>query len=428
MAEPQLLTPSTAHPAFAKAAKYLDVEHVLVPVGDDGRADVAATVAAIGRAHRARRRIGALLPVRRHRPDHRARRRGGRTGRPVPHRRLPRRLAAAVVGAARPAGRRRGTSGSPASRRISADIHKYGYTFKGASIVAYRSRDLLERQFFWYDDWPGGLYASGTPAGTRPAPPIAGAWAAINLLGADGYLRMAQQVLEATTRFRAGIDAIDGVTITGAPDMSVMELTTDPASDIAVDIGGIGDVMDDRGWHLDRQQGGLHLMLSPYHLADRRPLPRRPRRRGRRARPEPRQGRHLRGRGLTFAGQPVRCRPHRGPSSRMGRDKALIEVDGVPMAKRVADALAAGGARPGALHRRRPGGAGGARPRVDRPTTTRVRVRSAGFLTALEWVDDGPWDTVVVSACDHPWLDGETVENLLFGLIKAPLARPADRP
>ena len=77
---------------------------------------------------------------------------------------------------------------------------------------------------------------------------------------------MARQVLEATTRFRAGIDAIDGVTITGAPDMSVMELTTDPASDIAVDIGGIGDVMDDRGWHLDRQQGGLHLMLSPYHL------------------------------------------------------------------------------------------------------------------------------------------------------------------
>ena len=23
--------------------------------------------------------------------------------------------------------------------------------------------------------------------------------------------------------------------------------------------------MDDRGWNLDRQQGGLHLMLSPYH-------------------------------------------------------------------------------------------------------------------------------------------------------------------
>ena len=26
-------------------------------------------------------------------------------------------------------------------------------------------------------------------------------------------------------------------------------------------------LMDDRGWHLDRQQGGLHLMISPAHLA-----------------------------------------------------------------------------------------------------------------------------------------------------------------
>ena len=29
--------------------------------------------------------------------------------------------------------------------------------------------------------------------------------------------------------------------------------------------GAVGDVMDDRGWNLDRQQGGLHLMVSPYH-------------------------------------------------------------------------------------------------------------------------------------------------------------------
>ena len=25
-------------------------------------------------------------------------------------------------------------------------------------------------------------------------------------------------------------------------------------------------MLDDRGWNLDRQQGGLHLMVSPYHL------------------------------------------------------------------------------------------------------------------------------------------------------------------
>ena len=30
-------------------------------------------------------------------------------------------------------------------------------------------------------------------------------------------------------------------------------------------MAGVGDIMDGRGWNLDRQQGGLHLMLSPYH-------------------------------------------------------------------------------------------------------------------------------------------------------------------
>jgi hypothetical protein len=48
--------------------------------------------------------------------------------------------------------------------------------------------------------------------------------------------------------------------------MSVMEFGSD-----TLDVFAVADVMDDRGWHLDRQQGGLHLMVSPYHakVADR---------------------------------------------------------------------------------------------------------------------------------------------------------------
>ena len=46
-----------------------------------------------------------------------------------------------------------------------------------------------------------------------------------------------------------------------------MEVGSDDASTSAPS----DDVMDDRGWNLDRQQGGLHLMISPYHakVADR---------------------------------------------------------------------------------------------------------------------------------------------------------------
>ncbi|HWJ61327.1 MAG TPA: aminotransferase class V-fold PLP-dependent enzyme [Acidimicrobiales bacterium] len=259
IAEPQLLTPSTAHPAFAKAAKYLDLEHILVPVGPDGRADVAATEAAI--TERTGLVVGSApcypygviddIPA---------------LAGMAQERGILFHTDACLGGWILPWWERLGEEVAPWDFRvpgvtsISADIHKYGYTFKGASTVLYKSRDLLSHQFFWYDDWPGGLYASGTSAGTRSAAPIAGAWAAINHLGEDGYLRLTEIVRDTTRKMQAGIEAIDGLRITHAPDLSLFEIGSD-----TLDIGAVGDVMDDRGWNLDRQQGGLHLMLSPYH-------------------------------------------------------------------------------------------------------------------------------------------------------------------
>jgi sphinganine-1-phosphate aldolase len=259
IAEPQLLTPSTAHPAFAKAAKYLDVEHIRIPVGDDGRADVAATEAAITD------RTGLIVGSAPCYPygviDDIAALAGLALERDILFH-----TDACLGGWILPWWERLGEDVPPWDFRvpgvtsISADIHKYGYTFKGASTVLYKSRELLQHQFFWYDDWPGGLYASGTAAGTRSAAPIAGAWAAINHLGEDGYLRLTEIVQDTTRRLQAGIEAIDGVRITHQPDVSLFEFGSDTH-----DIGAIGDVMDDKGWNLDRQQGGLHLMISPYH-------------------------------------------------------------------------------------------------------------------------------------------------------------------
>jgi glutamate/tyrosine decarboxylase-like PLP-dependent enzyme len=264
IAEPQLLTPATAHPAFAKAAKYLDVEHVLVPVGEDGRADVAATAEAL--TDRTGLVVGSapcypygvIDPI-------------ADLAAMASERGILFHTDACLGGWLLPWWERLGEAVVPWDFRvpgvtsISADVHKYGYTFKGASVVLYRSRELLQNQFFWYDDWPGGLYASGTSAGTRSAAPIAGAWAAINHLGVDGYMRLAESVRSTTRRFRAGIAAIEGLRVTHEPDMSLFEFGSDPASSVPVDIGAVGDRMDDRGWNLDRQQGGLHLMVSPYH-------------------------------------------------------------------------------------------------------------------------------------------------------------------
>ena len=269
VAEPRIVLPSTAHPAFAKACHYLDVEEVRVPVGADGRADVAATLAAVDPStalvvgSAPCYPFGVVDPI----PELAAlaSERGA-----LCH------VDACLGGWLLPFLERLGEPIPPWDFRVegvtsvSADVHKYGWCFKGASLLVHRDEDQLRRQYFLFDGWPGGLYGSATTAGTRPAAPIAAAWATVSHLGLDGYLRLADQVRAVARRFRDGIDGIQGIHVTGDPVPGVLQIAadTDPATDAAVlDIGAVGDVMDDRGWHLDRQQGGLHAILSPSHLA-----------------------------------------------------------------------------------------------------------------------------------------------------------------
>jgi glutamate/tyrosine decarboxylase-like PLP-dependent enzyme len=267
--EPRIVLPSTAHPAFAKACHYLDVEEVRIPVGADGRADVAATLAAVDPStalvvgSAPCYPFGVVDPI----PELAAlaAERGA-----LCH------VDACLGGWLLPFLERLGEPIPPWDFRVdgvtsvSADVHKYGWCFKGASLLVHRDEDQLRRQYFLFDGWPGGLYGSATTAGTRPAAPIAAAWATVSHLGLDGYLRLADQVGAVARRFRDGIDGTQGIHITGDPVPGVLQIAADadPATGAAVlDIGAVGDVMDDRGWHLDRQQGGLHAILSPSHLA-----------------------------------------------------------------------------------------------------------------------------------------------------------------
>jgi sphinganine-1-phosphate aldolase len=261
IAEPTIVLPSTAHPAFAKACHYLDVGEVRVPVAPDGRADLTATAAAVD--ERTALVVGSAPCYPYGVVD------------PIPelaalaaqHGALCH-VDACLGGWLLPFLEQLGEPVPPWDFRVegvtslSADIHKYGWSFKGTSLLLHRDEDLLRLQYFLYDGWPGGLYGSATTAGTRPAAPIAAAWATINHLGRDGYLRLADQVRTAASRLRAGIEAIDGLHVTGDPVPGVMEITSD-----TVDVSAVGDVMDDRGWHLDRQQGGLHAIISPSHVA-----------------------------------------------------------------------------------------------------------------------------------------------------------------
>jgi sphinganine-1-phosphate aldolase len=263
---PQIITATTAHPAFAKACKYLDVEQIKVDLGDDLRIGADQVQAAV---HSQTAMLVVSAPCYPYGViDHVT-----EVAALADELGILCHVDACLGGWMLPFWERLGEEVPPWDFRvdgvtsISADIHKYGYAYKGASVLLHCSRDLLSHQFFLYDDWPGGLYGSSTTAGTRPGPPIAGAWTAIRTLGEDGYLRLATKVRDATHMVQEGIAGIDGLHITGTPDMSVFEISTTPDGEDADDAtGAIGDVMEDKGWRLDRQNGGLHLMFSPYHL------------------------------------------------------------------------------------------------------------------------------------------------------------------
>jgi len=256
---PTVVACDTVHPAVAKACHYLGVELITTPHRSDLRADPEAmtavmddrTILVVGSAPCYP--FGVIDPI----PAIAAM---------AAERGVLCHVDACLGGWMLPWMERLGRDVPPWDFRVegvtslSADIHKYGYAFKGVSTIAYRDPAMVRLQWFLYSNWPGGLYGSPTTAGTRPVAAMAGAWAALNFLGEQGYLAKAAQVLEATDAFAAGIEVIDGLEVHGSPDMTLFEFGSS-----VYDIGAIGDVMDDRGWNLDRQEGGLHLMVFPYH-------------------------------------------------------------------------------------------------------------------------------------------------------------------
>ena len=260
--QPELLAPVSAHPAFAKAAAYLDLKHVQVPLCDDYRADVNAaaklltenTALMVGSAPNYP--FGVIDPI----PELAAL---------AAERGISFHTDACLGGFLLPFYERLGVNVPPFDFRvpgvttISADVHKYGYCTKGASVIVHREAEHLRKyQLFVYRDWPGGLYGSFAMAGARPGSPIAAAWAIMMYLGEEGYLRLAQSVRETTEKLSSGIAAIPQLRVWGDPAMSVLAFGSDE-----VDIMAIGDVMDDRGWCLDRQTdpAALHMMVSPEH-------------------------------------------------------------------------------------------------------------------------------------------------------------------
>ena len=259
---PEMVLPASAHAAFEKAAHYFGVRSVRVAVRDDFRADLDATAKAItpstvlvvGSAPQYPQGVidpiealaelaagaGALCHV-----DACM---GGmvlpfleRLGEPVP----------------------RWDFRVPGVTSISVDLHKYGYTAKGASVLLHRSKELRRHQTFATRNWLGGAYGSSGVLGTKSGGALAAAWAVMNHLGESGYLELTRRARATAVRLVAALRANPALRVLGDPQATLVAFT---GAD-GLDAFALGEALRARGWVLDAQgpPPSLHATVNAVH-------------------------------------------------------------------------------------------------------------------------------------------------------------------
>jgi sphinganine-1-phosphate aldolase len=264
IARPNVVLPTSAHAAFEKGCYYFGLESRRVPVDANWRADVDAmraavdddTVLIVGSAPQYPQ--GVIDPI-------------ADIAALASERGINCHVDACMGGVTLTYLARLGHQIAPWNfavegvTSISVDLHKYGYTAKGASVLMHRNKRLRGYQTFVTDNWLGGTYGSSGVLGTKSGGAMAAAWAVMNHLGDDGYLRLTAAARDACEQLAAAIRATPVLSLLAPPDATLFAVrATDPDQ---LDVFAVADALWRRGWYVDRQgpPASLHFTVNAIH-------------------------------------------------------------------------------------------------------------------------------------------------------------------
>ncbi len=142
---------------------------------------------------------------------------------------------------------------------MSCDTHKYGFAAKGTSIVLYHSAELRQYQYFTFPNWPGGLYATPSIAGSRAGALIAACWASLVSTGEDGFLDSTRQILECQGRIKQAICETEGLELCGNPNAMVVAFQSK-----VFNVYNLSAKLSDKGWALNNLQNPpcVHICIT----------------------------------------------------------------------------------------------------------------------------------------------------------------------
>lgn len=254
---PEIIIPVTAHPAFRKAAEYLGMKSVVVPVDKSSfLVDPDEVVKAIGDstcvivASAPSFPYGGIDPIE-------------ELGKISLKYNLWLHVDACVGGFILPFLKKLGISiknfdfSVPGVNSISVDLHKYGFTPKGASVILYKNKKLRKHQLYVNASWPGYPMSNIGIQATKSAGPLAASWAILHYLGEDRYLELAKKSLRAKEKIAKGVQEL-GFQIVGNPESTIFAFSSD-----SLDIFEVASILREKGWFLQVQPGSVELGIPP---------------------------------------------------------------------------------------------------------------------------------------------------------------------
>lgn len=257
---PEMVVPVTIHAAFDKAAKYFGIKIVHVPINANFVVDVKDVEKAITKntiliaASAPNYPYGTVDPIPELAALAKSRGIGFHTD-------------GCLGGFLLPWVQRSGVKEIPdfdfsvdGVTSMSCDTHKYGYATKGTSVVLFRNEDLRHNMFFVAPNWPGGLYASPTIAGSRNGGVVAACYASLLAIGKDGFMTKSMAIYNAAQDIKKRIRTeIPSLFVLGDPFSSVVAFSSKQ-----FDIYKISDLMSARGWNLNCLQNpnAIHVCVT----------------------------------------------------------------------------------------------------------------------------------------------------------------------
>ena len=155
----------------------------------------------------------------------------------------------------------------PGVSSISMDPHKFAYTSIGASVILFRKGFSKMLSQYVNLRWPGYPIVNPGVLSTRSAGPIAATWASLHHLGEEGYLELARRLLKARDMITDGLKKM-GFNIMGRPRSPIVAFSSED-----VNLFTLSDALMKKGWHVNPQRGidhlhiprSIHLTVTPIH-------------------------------------------------------------------------------------------------------------------------------------------------------------------